>query len=336
MENLERHILHLITRHNCVILPGFGAFLAQNVSAHYNADEQMFIPPHRTICFNPQITIDDALLVSSYITSENKSYDEARNIVTNEIASLRRTLSRNSEVQLGNLGTFQMDLKGDIRFIANDNGIDDPHNFGFEPLSVSLLRNIEETITIPIERHKISKYIAAVVAIVVTFLFVTPVSDSAFQKDMQASLTDFASSEQISMMQQLTAKAPSQVSDKDCVEIAPVEFTATKVIENIPESAKETDTRINADNIQTENIVQKEQVADNTTTHYIIVASSPNEENAQLAIKELTAKMNAEYTVVKCGKRHRIAINSYTTAGDAQNALSQYQQTFPDAWVLSH
>ena len=42
-----------------------GAFLSYDVPAFYNAEEQIFIPPHTTVGFNPQITVDDSLCVSA-------------------------------------------------------------------------------------------------------------------------------------------------------------------------------------------------------------------------------------------------------------------------------
>ena len=71
-------------------------------------------------------------------------------------------------------------------------------------------------------------------------------------------------------------------------------------------------------------------------TYSIIVASSPNAQNAQLAIKELTRKMTADYTVVVGGGRHRISIGDYSNMSDANDALSLIKNTFPDAWVLTH
>lgn len=325
VEKLERHISQLIARHNCVIIPGLGAFLAHNIPASYNSEEQIFMPPHRTLGFNSQVTMNDALLVSDYMTAESITYEKAVQAVQNDVRSLRRLLSTKGEVRFGELGTFTMNIKGEVAFTPNANSIDDPENYGFAPLSIPLLSQCkEETIIIPIKRREIGKYIATAAAIILTFLFVTPISDKAFKNEMQASITDFATSEQISMMQQLTT-APMHVESDATVEICPVEFSST---ENIPvkEEVIAPVTEVTVENIKEEYTT--------TTSFYIIVASSPNEDNAKLAITELMAKKVADYTVVKCGKRHRIAINSFATVNDAQEALPEVQQTFPDAWVL--
>ena len=46
--------------------------------------------------------------------------------------------------------------------------------------------------------------------------------------------------------------------------------------------------------------------------------------------------MKADYTVVEGDRRHRIAIETYDNADDANSALERIQQTFPDAWVYVH
>ncbi len=322
-----------------------GAFLAHSVSAYYNDEERLFMPPHRTLGFNPQIKIDDALLVSEYMRSDKLSFEDAEREMNKDLSILQKKISEDGIVHFGELGSFTMNIKGEISFKQNINGIDDPANFGFEPLSISLLRHCEETILIPIKRREIGKYIAIAVAVIFMFMFVTPVSDNARQKGLQASLNGFASSEQISMMQQLSTKAPEQIADNTDINICPVEYTVTESNNCLQATKIENSVTAEATKNSVSNSIETTvapATADNSSTevsnpmHYIIVASSPNESNAQLAVSELSTKLEADYTVVKCGKRHRIAVNKFQTLQDAQNALAQYQQTFPDAWILTH
>ena len=65
---LERHIEILLLSNDCVIVPNLGGFVAHNIEARYQEQEQLFLPPLRTLGFNPQLTINDSLLVQSYIT----------------------------------------------------------------------------------------------------------------------------------------------------------------------------------------------------------------------------------------------------------------------------
>ena len=301
-----------------------GAFLAEEAPAHYNAEEQIFMPPYRTMRFNPQVTVDDALLISEYIDREQLSYEEAGKLMNRHINELRSNLSQNSVVRFGELGTFYMNINGNISFEVDANGIDDADNFGFEPFAIQQLRKIEEK-KIVIRHRDLGKIIAAAAAIILTFIFVTPMSDSAFKQNMQASFTGFASSEQISLMQQVGAPAPSQaVNEIENCEISPIDANGNMEILHIVEPAEEIATAEPAVTAPVEN----------KKVFHIIVASSPNENNAQLAIKELSAKMKAEYTVVQGNGRHRISIGEYESNSDATAAIKELKSTFPDAWIL--
>ncbi len=366
MKNLEQHIVHLIARHNCVIIPDFGAFLAHSVPAHYNIEDQTFMPPHRALGFNPQVKVDDALLTSQYMNVHNLPYEAAAAMLHNDILSLKRTLSRKGCVRFGELGTFSMNINGEVMFEAAANSIDDPENFGFMPLQIAQVHNIEER-TITIKRRDISKYIAAIAAVILTFIFVTPLSEQAFEKSIKASMGNFASSEHISMMQQLTSEAPQQISSTTECEISPIGFSKTKAKESTYPCPTTSNTQINdyqsVVSLPKENnnnlpavlptaipqesglgegaanntaMQQEKPKSEQTQQFHIIVASSPNADNAQLAIKELSVKLQSDYKVVVCGKRHRVAVATYTTEKEAIDNLPAIQATFPDAWILNN
>ncbi len=333
VENLIKYITYLVARHNCVIIPGTGAFLAGEEPAHYNMKERVFTPPYRTMRFNPNVKADDALLLSEYINDKQLPYDEATAEMNKDIEKLHHNLSKESVVRFSTLGTFYMNIKGEISFEVDANGIEDPANFGFEPFAFPLLRDCEDK-KIVIKRRDIGKFVATVAAVILTFIFVTPISDSAFKRGMQASITSFASNEQISMMQQVGTPAPKKVEAiaQEC-EIAPIDskgnIIATAPVEPVKEAVIEAPAPVITEHTQEVAMVEKP-----TKVFHIIVASSPNEDNAKLAIEELSAKKVADYHVVKGGGRHRISIGEYSSNKEAVEALNEIKSTFPDAWVL--
>lgn len=338
MNNLVQHISKLIAYHNCVIIPGFGAFLAHKIPAYYNTVEQCFIPPHRKLGFNPEVTMDDALLTSDYMKVYALSYDEAARKLQEDVKTFRSTLSSKGEIRMEQLGTLFMDINGKLTFSPEENGIDDPANFGFEPLNILQLHLHNEK-TITIRRRDFRKFIAAAAAIVLMFTFVTPISDHTQNIEMKASLGGFASSENISMMQQLSTSTPKLINETEACEIEPIEYSITEKVTstNISETTVSTCTGLQETATQPVALPATESIESNESKKFhIIVASSPTPENAELAIKELNEKFEAEYTVIKCNKRHRIAIGTYENANEAQEALSQYHKIFVDAWVLEH
>ena len=325
MENLIRHITKLLSRHNCVILPGVGAFLAHKVPAMYLTKEQVFMPPRRELGFNPNVVVDDALLLSEYVSAENTTYENAEKRLSRDVASLRRVLSSKGVCCFGELGTFHMDINGAISFVPKENAIDDPENYGFEPLSLPLLSQCKER-TIVIKQRELSRYIAIAAAVILAFFFVTPISDNAYEKNMQASIA------------QITAKAPAMVEKTNDIEeymISPITDTVTENIYTSSEnSVQEAETVKEA--VVEEVAKEVEEVIAPQKTYSIIVASSPNAKNAELAIKELSRKMKADYTVVVGGGRHRISIGDFDNINEANETLAVIKNTFHDAWVFTH
>ena len=85
MLELARHIERLVLRNNCVIVPGLGGFVTQYVPARYVEEENILLPPCRTVGFNPQLTLNDGLLVQSYMQTYDTSFPEAARIVEDEV-----------------------------------------------------------------------------------------------------------------------------------------------------------------------------------------------------------------------------------------------------------
>ena len=67
MIELAQHIEVLLLENDCVIVPGFGGFVAHYAPATHVKEENLFLPPTRTIGFNPQLKLNDGVLVQSYM-----------------------------------------------------------------------------------------------------------------------------------------------------------------------------------------------------------------------------------------------------------------------------
>lgn len=353
MENLIKYTARLVAQHNCVIIPGMGAFLAHDVSAYYDAENAAFMPPMRTLAFNPQVTVDDALLVSEYINALQLTYNDASRMMRNDILSLRRELSTKGTAHFGELGTFNINIAGKISFTPSGNGIDSPDYFGFEPLSIRQLKDIEKK-DIVIRRSTFSRIATTAVAVILMFLFVSPVGDSVYEPSMQAAFVTGNNTTKA----QVTANIQTEenILESRC-EIEPFEYHSTKeskVTEEIAsqeiiiEKADETSETVNATNAIadtdaketatdiTATVISAVEPVEESISYSIIVASTPNEQKAQLAIEELSAKAEATYSVVQGSGRYRIAYSTHNSNQEALKALSQVKEIFPDAWIFAH
>lgn len=337
MEKLVKNITRLITLHNCVIIPGVGALLAHRVPAYYSAKEKVFMPPHRSLAFNPQVTLNDALLQSEYMADGLMSFDEASECLANDIDKLRIKLSEAGVVCLGDLGTFTMDIDGKIAFTPNANGIDDPCNFGFEPLVIAPLSELKKK-DIVIKRSSVSKYVSAVAAVIVAIFVLIPFGNSIYNNDIQLSIAGFAPVENTAKAVVAETTVTEAVAVEDVCDIAPVEetvtahiFTEPAIVEPVAVEEPQQVTEEVAPAVANEVVTAPQE---NQKQFHIIVASTPNAKKAQQAIEELSTVFKADYKVVEGDRRFRIAIESYSTETETNIALERIHATFPDAWVF--
>lgn len=106
MQTLAIHIEYLLSTRDCVIIPGFGAFLAFRRNARIDESSGKVFPPEREICFNSAITNSDGLLASSIARKERISYEAAAQEVERMKVELEENLKEYGEVSLGQTGSL--------------------------------------------------------------------------------------------------------------------------------------------------------------------------------------------------------------------------------------
>lgn len=136
MNNLFSHIEYLLLSHDCVIVPGLGAFIAIVNHASIDYGKGIIAPPSRSVMFNQAISSDDGLLANSYVRKYNLSFEEARQIIIRETNLLRTTLFSNKEVQAGNLGMLSMGEEDNLVFTPASSINEFNSSLGFETLDL--------------------------------------------------------------------------------------------------------------------------------------------------------------------------------------------------------
>lgn len=100
------HIASLLYRYECVVIPGFGAFLTQRQSAKIDSDTQIFYPPSKSISFNRQLKENDGVLVNYIARAEGISYEQSFKKVQFFIENILETIEQNEKVNLNGIGLF--------------------------------------------------------------------------------------------------------------------------------------------------------------------------------------------------------------------------------------
>ncbi|MCD8305892.1 MAG: SPOR domain-containing protein [Prevotella sp.] len=135
MFRLDRHIELLLLRCDCVILPGFGGFVKHRVSAR--TEGCRLLPPMETAGFNPQLTMNDSLLVQSYVEAYDYSFPEALSVVESEIEQLRAKLREDGQFEFRSVGVLTLAANGKLEFEPSPAGIANPSLFGLAPVDTA-------------------------------------------------------------------------------------------------------------------------------------------------------------------------------------------------------
>lgn len=194
MISMIEHIEYLMLSNDCVVVPGFGAFIAQYTSSNNCAQNSTFTSPKRSISFNASINHNDGLLANSIAKKALIPYAEALKQIEKSTTICRQALSDGSEVPFGRLGFFISNAEGHIEFIPFHHELANDDFFGLQSFSFPTLaeRNAqvatEETVSetysepeINIGRrnwfsHKTVQIAASIVMLVcLTFALSTPI-----------------------------------------------------------------------------------------------------------------------------------------------------------------
>lgn len=113
---LSTYIADLLYRYECVIIPGFGAFLTRNQSAQIDENTSTFYPPSKVLSFNRQLQVNDGLLANYVASVEKCSYETALQKVRNFSGHISSELNSGKSISLNNIGTFSLNEEQSIQF----------------------------------------------------------------------------------------------------------------------------------------------------------------------------------------------------------------------------
>lgn len=131
MNELSRHIEILLLSNDCVIVPGFGGFVAHHKVAEYDVEEKTFYPPQRVLGFNSQLVLNDSLLVQSYAEAYDLSYPEALRKIENEVEEIKQQIEIEGEYKFRGIGTVSKTAEGYYDFEPCVAGLVSPSLYGF-------------------------------------------------------------------------------------------------------------------------------------------------------------------------------------------------------------
>ena len=113
---LEQYISDLLYRYECVILPGFGAFLTQHQSARVHESTHAFYPPKKRLSFNAQLVDSDGLLANYIAKTEQLPHEEANVQIASYVRFLFDRLHSGEQLTFKNIGQVSLNAENNLTF----------------------------------------------------------------------------------------------------------------------------------------------------------------------------------------------------------------------------
>ena len=113
---MAHYISDLLYRHECVVVPDFGAFISRRVPAQHFASSHTIYPPKKGLSFNAQIKQNDGLLANHVASVQNCSYEQAVQEIRNYVRSLDKEIDNNGSVTIHKVGRFSRSEENALQF----------------------------------------------------------------------------------------------------------------------------------------------------------------------------------------------------------------------------
>ncbi|MEZ4996615.1 MAG: SPOR domain-containing protein [Bacteroidales bacterium] len=353
--DISGQVKELLFRHDCVIIPGFGAFIGNYFPARIDRKEGLFEPPSRKITFNRHLTGNDGLLIGHISSVTGVGYGEARDIVNEWSAELRSRIMSDHPVTIDHLGTFSLNYDRAIVFepdltvnyLLTSYGLSAYHRkpvSGFDVRKMALEKRSAPAVSEPSIRSLLFR--AAVIIPVLVALALVPFNDRIFKSNIEESnLNPLASAELEYNRQQIDAERSGTT-----VEISVPDSGASEAEPGVRPAATPEKTRATEGKpVARPSATESKPAADNSTPvtsvkrstavvveqyrFMVIIGSFQGEDNALTMVDRLRRLgYDPEVTGGPDGFL-RVSAQSYPTLDDAKVVLEKLRKEYPGAWV---
>ena len=113
-------IAELLYTTNCVIVPGFGGFIANTKDATVTQDGRLTKPARKQLVFNQSLKENDGLLVNALSKLKSIDYETALHEVEFFVKFIGDRLDSYKNYELKNIGSFYLNAEGKLIFIPYD------------------------------------------------------------------------------------------------------------------------------------------------------------------------------------------------------------------------
>lgn len=302
------------------------------------------------------------------MAAHDTDFVDASRMIDQEVESLVNLLQEKGKVELPHIGELHYSIHQTYEFTPYNDKFITPSFYGlpsFELKELSELTPIEEkfakpaiisnnkkTYDIRINRAFVRTAVASVAAVIMFFLFSTPVENTHVIKGSYAQLLPVDIFETIEAKSLLTNQVHLDRKTANNSNTVIAQNTKPIAIKEVKVAPKPVETTIVAKtdvsspaiiNETTEAPKSKEAskpIKNITTTtsgkYHLIVSSSIGLKNAEQLVERLKTNGYPGASIIKGGERIRVSIMSLPTRDEANKYLAQIreQDSYKDAWLL--
>lgn len=305
---IEKHISALLYRYQCVIVPNFGAFITESVSAKINDLSGTIAPPKKLLSFNSLLKTNDGLLANHIALEEQISYDEAKHLIDLQVQKWTADLKSNQEIYLKNIGEIKLNIEGKMIFepLGSTNYL--TSSFGLSPIVAKIVEqstSIEKQKTIVYPKSRSKQWIGYAAG----FLLCAGLLGSVYQYQKEYR---YYTNQSLAVEREVQEKVQQELQQ------ATFYIQAPEIIETSQE------------------IIEK-AITPASKPYHIVAGAFRTEAKAKILTEELKKKgyPNATYISKSPKGMKNVVYNSYETAEAAQKELQRIISTVnKDAWIF--
>ena len=305
---IEKHISALLYRYQCVIVPNFGAFITESVSAKINDLSGTIAPPKKLLSFNSLLKTNDGLLANHIALEEQISYDEAKHLIDLQVQKWTADLKSNQEIYLKNIGEIKLNIEGKMIFEPHGSTNYLTSSFGLSPIVAKIVEqstSIEKQKTIVYPKSRSKQWMGYAAG----FLLCAGLLGSVYQYQKEYR---YYTNQSLAVEREVQEKVQQELQQ------ATFYIKAPEIIETSQE------------------IIEK-AITPASKPYHIVAGAFRTEAKAKILTEELKKKgyPNATYISKSPKGMKNVVYNSYETAEAAQKELQRIISTVnKDAWIF--
>lgn len=347
---ISRHISALLYEHDCVIIPGFGAFVGNHLPAFIDKKRNQFHPPFKKLTFNRSLKNNDGLLANEVSRAEGIPFSAALQLISEFVSALNNELQHSRRAELKNIGRFFQGNENTLHFEQDETINYLPESTGFsifysppikrKPVERKFEKALKDkVITVskdkkiqPVRKSNAGKYVAVVASALILCLLVSVSLFTGLLKNVNiAGLNPFAANaealykpapnnmEEASEVKNSVSALFASNIDTTCYLNIVINGTLPIVV-RLKEETKEADAPVHK--------------TKNGKRFNIIGGAFAVPENAEKLKRKL--KNSGYDAVIIERKLHLVSYGSYATREEALHALEKIRAVQSDAWLMSN